>query len=275
MSLATTSLRRSERELLEAFAAALRARFGGALEGVWLYGSRARGERPRHADSDVDVLVMVDDAMEKTYSAVHEVLDEVARKLDLERTRFRFSVDAVSPGWLEGQRAIGSFFVAEVDRDKVDVDALSPASEKRPKPRVASVIAEPVRRHYLSMKPRSDQMMQRAVRRLTVARKAIDDDPSSAVSLAYYAMLYAARAALSERDDYGRTHDGTWFKFRQTFVERESSFDAQLASRAQRTKTRREDADYEGWFPPESDARETVALAERFLTQVEGMFATP
>ena len=41
---------------------------------------------------------------------------------------------------------------------------------------------------------------------------------SSAVSLAYYAMLYAARAALSEEDAYAKTHVGTWGLFRETFV---------------------------------------------------------
>jgi uncharacterized protein (UPF0332 family) len=33
---------------------------------------------------------------------------------------------------------------------------------------------------------------------------------ATAVSTAYYAMLYAARAALSERDVNARTHAGTW-----------------------------------------------------------------
>ncbi|MBW8060794.1 MAG: HEPN domain-containing protein, partial [Solirubrobacterales bacterium] len=32
---------------------------------------------------------------------------------------------------------------------------------------------------------------------------------AGAVSIAYYAMLYAARAALSEDDEHARTHGGT------------------------------------------------------------------
>ena len=37
--------------------------------------------------------------------------------------------------------------------------------------------------------------------------------PSRVVSEAYYAMLYAARAALSEEDDYPKTHRGVWGQF--------------------------------------------------------------
>src|SRR3954451_16725309 len=41
---------------------------------------------------------------------------------------------------------------------------------------------------------------------------------ATAVSTAYYAMLYAARAALSERDRHARSHAGTWGLFREEFA---------------------------------------------------------
>jgi uncharacterized protein (UPF0332 family) len=47
--------------------------------------------------------------------------------------------------------------------------------------------------------PRSDELLDAAARRLKAAAAAAHEDPSGAISLAYYAMLYAARAALSER----------------------------------------------------------------------------
>jgi predicted nucleotidyltransferase len=56
-ALAETSLSSDERALVERFVEELRARLGGHLQAVWLFGSRARGER-RSADSDVDVLVL-------------------------------------------------------------------------------------------------------------------------------------------------------------------------------------------------------------------------
>ena len=50
------------------------------------------------------------------------------------------------------------------------------------------------------------------------ARERLDDaqkiagmvHPAVLVSAAYYAMLNAARAALSERGEYAKTHSGTW-----------------------------------------------------------------
>jgi predicted nucleotidyltransferase len=44
---------------LDAYASALQARFGEQLVDVWLFGSRARGDA--HPDSDIDVLVVLDD----------------------------------------------------------------------------------------------------------------------------------------------------------------------------------------------------------------------
>jgi uncharacterized protein (UPF0332 family) len=41
---------------------------------------------------------------------------------------------------------------------------------------------------------------------------------ATAISTAYYAMLYAARAALSERDRHARSHAGSWSLFREEFV---------------------------------------------------------
>jgi predicted nucleotidyltransferase len=53
------SLLHSEEAALRAFGAWLRARFGARLRELALFGSRARGEG--HAESDLDVLVVVDD----------------------------------------------------------------------------------------------------------------------------------------------------------------------------------------------------------------------
>jgi hypothetical protein len=57
-ALAQTSLSTEERALVERFVEELRVRLDGQLHGVWLFGSRARGEMPS-AESDVDVLVLV------------------------------------------------------------------------------------------------------------------------------------------------------------------------------------------------------------------------
>jgi predicted nucleotidyltransferase len=118
-TLADTSLSADERALLERFAAAVLARLQGELHGVWLFGSRARGESSRHPDSDIDVLVLVDDASWEGKHRVYSAFDEAAGALGLERLVPWFSIHIQTPGWLAGRRAIKSFFIAEVDRDKV------------------------------------------------------------------------------------------------------------------------------------------------------------
>ncbi len=68
------------------------------------------------------------------------------------------------------------------------------------------------------MSPRSAEFFDAAQRRLALARDAPRIDAAGAVSLAYYAMFYGARAALSERDAYAKTHAGTWNEFQRVFV---------------------------------------------------------
>jgi uncharacterized protein (UPF0332 family) len=66
--------------------------------------------------------------------------------------------------------------------------------------------------------PRSAEFFDAAERRFAAARRVIGHDAATAISLAYYAMFYAARAALSERDAYAKTHAGAWSEFQRVFV---------------------------------------------------------
>jgi uncharacterized protein (UPF0332 family) len=120
------------------------------------------------------------------------------------------------------------------------------------------------------MSPRSAEFYDAARRRLATARGALDTDPATALSVAYYAMLYAARAALSERDTYARTHSGVWNLFHQTFVET-GDFDDALTRGAQKVQREREDADYEAWDTPEEEARRVIELADRFSAAVHAV----
>ena len=116
--LSETSLAADERALVERYVEELRARLGEGLQAVWLFGSRARGEEPSE-DSDVDMLVIVEDASWDHRMSIRGILEEVARELHLEALPFSFSVHVHDPAWLEGRREIRSFFIAELDRDKV------------------------------------------------------------------------------------------------------------------------------------------------------------
>ncbi|MBA2766460.1 MAG: hypothetical protein H0U33_05740 [Solirubrobacterales bacterium] len=124
------------------------------------------------------------------------------------------------------------------------------------------------------MSPRSEEFMDLAVARVKTARAALALDSASAVSLAYYADINAARAALSERDAYARTHGGTWHLFREEFVT-SGHFDPQLASAAAAVQKQREAADYEAVRPSEHEAAAAVQTAERFVAAIQAMLANP
>lgn len=118
------------------------------------------------------------------------------------------------------------------------------------------------------MSPRSEEFFGAARRRLSAATVVADRDPSTALSSAYYAMLYAARAALSERDVYAKTHRGVWHEFRQAFVQT-GEFDAALAGAAHKVQPEREQADYDAWMAPVEEARRVIELAQEFLQAIE------
>ena len=114
--------------------------------------------------------------------------------------------------------------------------------------------------------------MAEARERLAAARASLTSGfPPAAVSLAYYAMLYAARAALSEEDLYSKTHSGTWHLFGQTFVET-GRFDRELAADARDVLPLRIGTDYEALRIDTEQADEIVQLAERFLNAVEALY---
>ncbi len=95
--------------------------------------------------------------------------------------------------------------------------------------------------------------------------------PPAMVSLAYYAMLYAARAALSEEDRYAKTHSGTWRLFRETFVNTER-FDGELLAEAERTVPLRLGADYEAMQISQEKAEAVVELADRFVEAIDALY---
>ncbi|MGH2798456.1 MAG: nucleotidyltransferase domain-containing protein [Solirubrobacterales bacterium] len=109
------SLTSRERLAVERLAGLLDERLGDRLMSVWLYGSRARGERP-HPESDVDVMVVTTDA-DRDRDLVSELSWATAESEGV--NPFSLSVHVVDPAWVEGRRGIRSFFMQEVDRDKV------------------------------------------------------------------------------------------------------------------------------------------------------------
>jgi uncharacterized protein (UPF0332 family) len=110
--------------------------------------------------------------------------------------------------------------------------------------------------------------MASARERVAAARLALEAGfLSTAASTAYYAMFYAARAALSEEERNARTHRGVWGLFRELFVV-SGRFDEELFRAAQRGQDLREAGDYEARMISPQAAEAIVADADRFVSAV-------
>lgn len=122
------------------------------------------------------------------------------------------------------------------------------------------------------MSPRSEELLERAREGIASAQTLVEaGHAATAVSTGYYAMLYAARAALSERDRQARSHTGTWGLFREEFVA-PGQFDGALAQAAQRAQARREASDYAAESFELAEAAELVASAQRFSPRSSGSY---
>lgn len=108
-------LTESERRAIERYASLLDDELGDDLRGLWLYGSRARGTA--HPESDIDLLVIAEGGRDR-YGRIAGDLSEEAAIAEGE-SPFNYSVHVHDPEWLRGRRAIESFFIQEVDRDKI------------------------------------------------------------------------------------------------------------------------------------------------------------
>ncbi len=102
----------------------LRSELGSDLLAVWLYGSRARGEAdPAEEDpdlrSDVDLLAIVNPARDARQTAWDAMaLIEAAADAEADSPVY-YSLRVFDIEYLRDRRHIHSFFVQEVDRDKV------------------------------------------------------------------------------------------------------------------------------------------------------------
>ncbi len=113
-TLTETTLTDEQRALVERLA--LRLRKDLDAQSVWLYGSRARGEEPS-PDSDVDLLVIAPGERWENLKRADDVLYEVAAEMGADP--MPFAIQVWDRHWLEGRREIRSFFIGEVDRDKL------------------------------------------------------------------------------------------------------------------------------------------------------------
>lgn len=114
--LETATLSEAERGTVRRFVALMDDALGDDLHALWLYGSRARGETPR-SGSDVDLLVIAAGDRQHHQRLAMELSESAA--LAENESPFTYSVHVHDPEWLQGRRKIESFFIGEVDRDKI------------------------------------------------------------------------------------------------------------------------------------------------------------
>jgi predicted nucleotidyltransferase len=115
-TLSEASLSPTERRVVDRLVERREAELGHDLVGVWLYGSRARGE-PARRESDVDLMVIAKGDRWTIQEKVTAIERDEAESEGLKP--FLFSTQVNAPEWLEHRRAIRSFFIQEVDRDKI------------------------------------------------------------------------------------------------------------------------------------------------------------
>lgn len=259
-TLTEAALDPSERRTLDRLVELLREEYGSDLHAVWLYGSRARGERTG-PESDIDVLVITAGGgrdRDRSQAAVHRAA------ADTQTDPWAFSLHPYDPARVARDRAIESFFFQEVDRDKILLFDDGTASGMGGEDTGPDALNE-------KMKARSEDFMAVARGRLALARLASAGDlTSEAVEPAYYASLNAARAALSEEHGYAKTHSGVWHLFHQTFVVT-GRFDAATFKAARNAQKPREDGTYNAMRFEREDAGRILGDAERFVAAVEAM----
>ncbi|MGH2940444.1 MAG: nucleotidyltransferase domain-containing protein [Solirubrobacterales bacterium] len=114
-SLTAAQLTDGERRTVERFAARVQDALGDDLRALWLYGSRAR--RDAHVESDIDLLIIAEGGRDRYRRIVANLSEEVA--LTEGESPFSYSVHVHDLAWLHGRREIDSFFIQEIDRDKI------------------------------------------------------------------------------------------------------------------------------------------------------------
>ncbi len=114
--------------------------------------------------------------------------------------------------------------------------------------------------------PESDDLLRAGEEALRSARILLEHGQwADAISRAYYAMVYAARALLARRGLAPRTHRGTVHLFGKEFVS-PGLFPREVADLLPATMAFRDRADYgERRDLREADARRAVEAAERFV----------
>jgi len=259
-TVAESSLSQAERRTLDRLVAELESELGDDLLAVGLFGSKARGEEAG-PETDIDLLVVTRRGSREDDDLVRRL---VKRSAEAEGA-FHLTFQAIvhSPDRVAERRAKDTFFLREVDRDKIVLAGSEGGEFGERVPFAKRGLGE-----RGAVRARSEEYLVDAREFLTAAKVLLDRDlPSRAISDAYYSMFSAAKTALSEEDVFARAHTGVWHRFYEVFVAT-GRFPAELHARAGQGEEERLKADYESARYSYEDGLDAVRGAERFLAAV-------
>ena len=233
--------------MVEEFRSLLWKSYGPRLKGIVLYGSYARGDYEQ--GSDVDLLVLMEDSTD-VHREDKTVLDAALKTNDK-------------------HLGYGTLLSPRLVREKDYQYGKSPffLNVKR-----EGISFAPWDR--IDMQPGIDDLLGRARRELGAVRLLLDQGYYDvAASRAYYAMFYAAEAALLSRGITRSRHSGVIAAFGEYFV-RTGLLPGTLSADLSNAFAQRAQADYgPSPFPPDT-AEAVLRDAESFVSAVEGLLAS-
>ncbi|MFL5900830.1 MAG: hypothetical protein ACJ75S_06490 [Solirubrobacterales bacterium] len=120
--LAAAALSNRERQVVERLTGLLQDELSDDLRAIWLYGSRARGdatidETDPDLKSDIDLMVIAEGGRQRYDAKVTELTHRTV--VAAGESPVWYSVSVFDPEWLRSRREIESFFIQNVDRDKL------------------------------------------------------------------------------------------------------------------------------------------------------------
>ncbi|MEK7277856.1 MAG: HEPN domain-containing protein [Chloroflexota bacterium] len=238
--------------------------FPDGILAIILYGSYARGEAT--PDSDVDVLVVTnwtdpkgeDDFYRPTSGDPRaDSFTEIASRVSL-----KYGLDFAARAWGEREFNTDEPLAGEAKREGIvlwqkegwkmaDKEEEHPAKPRDPQTWIAL----------------ADLKLDNAKQ---VFRIGLNNET---ISVAYYAMFYAARAALLSKGLYLVKHAAAEAKFSELFVAT-GKVDQKYSSYLGQAHQKREKSDYKPFEPtPREDAEKILADAEAFIAKVKELIA--
>jgi uncharacterized protein (UPF0332 family) len=118
-------------------------------------------------------------------------------------------------------------------------------------------------------------LIKKAELKLTSAKILFDNGLyEDAISRAYYCMYYSAKAILTLKGKYPRTHRGVISQFGLEFV-KSGDIEYYYAKAFATAEERRERADYDIFYnPTKEEAEEIIEDAEKFLNRIKKAIET-